>query len=66
MIVSIPVLGSLYKRFVRPVTYFSEDTRLIFEESVHRVVVSHVGALLTVANLPPLTPEQIKAHSRAV
>ncbi len=57
---SLPIVGLLYSRFIRPVTYFSEDTRLVFQESVHKVVVRHVETLLSVAKLPPLTPEQAK------
>jgi hypothetical protein len=51
---AIPVLGALYTRFIKPVTYYSEDSRLIFEEAVHRVVLKHVETLTTISKLPPL------------
>lgn len=64
LMASLPIWGQLYRRFIRPVTYFSEDSRLIFEESVHRIVLRHVESLLSVAKLQPLTAEQAKAQSQ--
>jgi hypothetical protein len=61
---AIPVIGTLYARFLRPVTYYSEDSRLIFEEAVHRVVLRHVETLTTVSKLPPLTEDQKKPQTR--
>ena len=63
-ILTIPVIGMLYRRFIRPVTYYSEDTRQMFEDAVHRVVLQHVGALLTVSQLLPLSPEEAKVETR--
>jgi hypothetical protein len=63
-ILAIPVLGPLYNRFFKPVTYYAVDTRKIFEDSVHRIVLQHVEALRTVSKLPPLAPEQTKPESR--
>lgn len=59
-ILSLPVIGSLYRRFVRPVTYYSEDSRKMFEDTVHRIVLQHVAGLLSVAKMPPLSPEESK------
>jgi hypothetical protein len=59
-ILGMPILGSLYLRYIRPTTYYSEDSRNMFQQSVHRVVVAEVSALLSLAKLPPLTPEQEK------
>jgi len=63
-IVGLPVIGKLYMRFVRPVTYYSEDTRRMFEETVHRVVIANVSGLLSVAKLPPLAPEEARSNAR--
>lgn len=62
-ILAIPVISFLYTRFLKPVTYYSTDTRLIFEEAVHRIVVQHVGVLRTAHNLPALTPTETKAEA---
>jgi len=62
-ILAIPVVGQLYTRFFRPVTYYSTDSRLIFEESVHRVVLQHVEVLRTTHNLPKLSATETKAES---
>lgn len=58
LVLVIPVLGPLYLRFFKPVTYFSEDTRIMFEETVHRVVLDVLAGILTVNNLKPLSPEE--------
>jgi hypothetical protein len=39
-ILGLPLIGRLYARFIRPVTYYSEDTRRMFEETVHRIVLA--------------------------
>lgn len=63
-ILAIPVVGNLYTRFFRPVTYYSTDTRLVFEESVHRVVLEHLSALRTAHNLPALSEAERRAQSQ--
>ena len=52
---SLPYVGVVFRRFVRPATYFSEDTRQMFEETVHRVVLDVVSGVLTAARMSPLT-----------
>lgn len=66
VILALPIWGPLYARYVKPVTYFSEDSRLIFEEAVHRVALKHVEALLTLKQLPPLTAEEQKLQTRKI
>lgn len=63
-ILVMPVIGFLYGKFVRPVTYYSEDTRLMFEDTVHRVVLQVVSGVLTLNKLPELPPEKTKPQSR--
>jgi hypothetical protein len=64
-ILTMPIIGFLYLRFARPVTYYSEDTRLMFEDTVHRTVVQIVEGVLTLNKLPPLAPEKTKSQSRS-
>jgi hypothetical protein len=49
---------------MKPVTYYSEDSRLMFEETVHRVVVQVASGVLTLNKLPELSPEKMKPQSR--
>ncbi|MBV9497463.1 MAG: hypothetical protein JOZ54_24715 [Acidobacteria bacterium] len=56
VVLATPLLGDFYRRFVAQTTYYSTDTRIIFEETVKRVVADVVGGLLTIKNLPPLSP----------
>ena len=63
-ILVMPIIGFLYGKFVKPVTYYSEDTRLMFENTVHRVVLQVVSGILSLNKLPELSPENTKAQSR--
>ena len=63
-ILVMPIIGVLYSKFVKPVTYYSEDTRLMFEDTVHRVVLQVVSGILTLNKLPELSPEKMKPQSR--
>ncbi len=63
-ILAIPVLGALYQRFLKPVTYYSEDTRMMFEETVHRVVMDVVSGILTVHKMTPLSEAEKQAHRK--
>jgi hypothetical protein len=64
-ILVMPIIGPLYKKFVNPVTYYSEDTRLMFEDTVHRVVVQVVEGILTLNKLPEIPAEKLKPQSRS-
>lgn len=63
-ILAMPIIGLLYKKFVRPVTYYSEDTRLMFEEMVHRTVLQVVEGILTLNKLPQIPADKLKPQSR--
>lgn len=63
-ILAMPVTGVLYAKFIKPVTYYSEDTRLMFEETVHRVVVQVVSGILTLNKLPAIPAEQLKPQAK--
>lgn len=63
-ILAMPVLGVLYAKFIKPVTYYSEDTRLMFEETVHRVVLQVVSGILTINKLPAIQADQLKPQAK--
>ena len=63
-ILAMPIIGPLYKKFVKPVTYYSEDTRLMFEDTVHRIVIQVVEGILTLNKLPQIPVEKLKPQSR--
>jgi len=63
-ILAMPFFGLLYQKFVKPVTYYSEDTRLMFEDTVHRIVLQVVSGILTLNKLPELSTEKMKSQSR--
>lgn len=59
-ILAMPVIGFLYRIIFRPTTYYSTDTRLMFQESVHRAVVEVIEGLRTAQGLRALSPEETK------
>jgi hypothetical protein len=63
-ILAIPTLGIIYRKFFMPVTYYSEDTRIMFEETVHRILVQVIEGVLTLNKLPPIPTERLKPQSR--
>ncbi len=63
-ILAMPVIGFLYRKFVSPVTYYSEDTRLMFEDTIHRTVIQVVEGILTLNKLPQIPAEKLKPQSR--
>ncbi|MBI2409344.1 MAG: hypothetical protein HYV19_13700 [Gemmatimonadetes bacterium] len=65
-ILAIPGVGALYLRFFKPVTYYSEDTRLMFEATVHRVFLQVVEGVLTLNKLPQIPSDRQKPQSRNV
>jgi hypothetical protein len=58
MVMAMPFFGAVFEKFFRPTTYYSEDTRIMFEETVHRVVIDVISGILTANAMLPLTPEQ--------
>jgi hypothetical protein len=51
----LPLVGPMYRKLFNPATYYSKDTRIMFEETVHRVVLDVVGGVLTINKMTPLT-----------
>ena len=66
IMLSIPIWGIIYARFVRPSTYFSEDTRLVFQEAVHTIVLHQIDSLLTAKGAQALAPDKVIPQSRPI
>lgn len=50
-----PVIGPLYERFLRPLTYYRIDLALMYQESVHGAVLQAVDAMTSAKGVKPLT-----------
>jgi hypothetical protein len=61
-----PILGPILQRLTKPITYYAIDSRLIFEESVHSIILMIVDALLTAKGAKALAPEERKVQSKSV
>lgn len=58
----VPFFGPIYRRLFNPPTYYSKDTRIMFEETVHRVVLDVVAGIRTIAKMTPLTDAEKAVH----
>jgi len=63
-VLSMPITGFLYKLVFRPVTYFNEDTAIIFRDAVHDAVLEGIDALIAKQGLRALAPEERKPTVR--
>lgn len=65
-ILAMPGVGLIYAKYFRPVTYYSVDSQMMFQDAVHGTVVKVVEALLSAKGARALTPEQMKPSTREV
>ena len=63
-VLSMPVTGFLYQLAFRPVTYFNEDTALMFQEAVQAAVVEAIDGLRASKGLRALSYEERKPSLR--
>jgi len=59
-ILQIPIIGPLYERFFRPMTYYRVDIALMFQQAVHAAVTEAVDDISAARGLPPLTADERK------
>jgi hypothetical protein len=59
-VLSMPITGLLYGFFFRPVTYFNEDTAIMFRESVHHAVLEAIDQVTTAQGVRGLTEDARK------
>ena len=61
---AIPLVGRFLGALFRPTTYYTEDTRLMFLESVHRAVAETVTGIRSAQGLRALQPDELKPSLR--
>jgi hypothetical protein len=59
-VLSMPITGFFYGLIFRPVTYFNEDTALMFRESVHHAVMEAIDHVTTAQGVRGLSEEARK------
>jgi hypothetical protein len=59
-VLSMPVTGFVYGLIFRPVTYFNEDTAIMFRESVHNAVVEAIDTVTAEKGLRALSEAERK------
>ena len=56
----IPIIAAITRLFFKPVTYYEVDTRLMFQDSVHRSLTDTIGSIRTAQGLRALTPDELR------
>jgi hypothetical protein len=59
-VLSMPITGFFYGLVFRPVTYFNEDTAIMFRESVHNAVLEAIDAVTTAKGYRALSEAERK------
>ena len=65
-ILMIPILGWLYEKVFSPITYYSLDTALMFQETVRRAINETINNLLTEQGLKALTESDFEPTIRSL
>ena len=66
IVASVPFVGAVYVRLFTPTTYYSVDTRLMFQESVHRAMIESIESLRTAHGLRVLSDAESRPTMRDV
>lgn len=63
-LLAMPILGWLYRLFVKPDTYYRIDTTLMFQQAVHNAVLEVVDGITQTKGIRALSDEQRKPIMR--
>ena len=63
-ILELPVIGPLYQKLFRPVTYYKIDTALMFQSAVHSVVLEVIDGITQAQGLRALSEAERKPIMR--
>lgn len=59
-VLAMPLVGWLYERIFAPTTYYSMDTAIMFQESVHRAVLEVIDCMTTAKGVRALSEGERK------
>lgn len=63
-VLAMPLIGPVYGHLFRPVTYYSIDTRMMFQQSIHRAITSVINGLTEEHGLRCLSPDELRPVER--
>jgi hypothetical protein len=55
MLLNTPVIGAIYERFLRPITYYRIDLALMYQQAVHAALMQVIDELTKAQGIPPLS-----------
>ncbi|MCB1130136.1 MAG: hypothetical protein KDN05_03340 [Verrucomicrobiae bacterium] len=59
LLVGIPGVGSAVDSHIRPMTYYEMDSAQMFQDTIHGIVLGHVGELIETNGIEPI-PEHLR------
>jgi hypothetical protein len=60
VVISMPLFGKAYRRFINPTTFYTYDTALMFQDAVHNAVVEVIDKSLCAQGLRALAADERK------
>lgn len=65
LLVAVPILGIVIERSLRPMTYYEQDSAIMFQEAVHGIILAYVDELAGARQVPaPVGLERNAAATR--
>jgi hypothetical protein len=65
-LIKVPLLGPLYERFLRQITFYRIDVALMYQSAVHAAVMEAVDELTSAQGIAPLTELERKPILREI
>lgn len=62
LLITIPGIGAIVERGLRPLTYYQIDTALMFQQAIHEIVLGYVDELTGAQGIEPI-PEHDRKPS---
>ena len=60
LLVTIPGIGAIVERGLRPLTYYQIDTALMFQQAIHSIVLGYVDELTSELGIEPIPEHERK------
>jgi hypothetical protein len=65
-ILAIPLFGTLYERFFKPITYYKMDTAMMFQSAVHSAVLEVIDQLMSAKGVRAMSELERKPIMRGL
>lgn len=60
LLAAVPFIGSFVEKSIQPLTYFELDSALMFQETIHSIILAHVDELTAASGIDPIPEHERK------